>query len=137
MRKKPYEILPHTADLKIRAFGQTREEVFLKMLFGMEESLQPEIKNKEKFKREISISSPDLSALLVDFLSEVLYLTQVNREVYNDIKFSKFTDTQLQAELSGQKVKRFGKDIKAVTYHDLDIHQQEDGTWQATVLFDL
>jgi SHS2 domain-containing protein len=30
-----------------------------------------------------------------------------------------------------------GVHIKGVTYHDLDIHQEKDGTWQATILFDI
>ena len=140
-----YEILEHKADLKIRAFGKTKEELFLNMLSGMEESMKAELKKpKEKTKRQIKIKSLDSSALLVDFLSEVLYLTQVNKEIYNEIKFIKFTDpstssgqAELEAALSGQKVERFGEDIKAVTYHSLDIHQKKDRTWEATVLFDI
>jgi SHS2 domain-containing protein len=30
-----------------------------------------------------------------------------------------------------------GVHIKGVTYHGLDIHQEKDGTWQATILFDI
>ena len=45
-------------------------------------------------------------------------------------------EIEIEGELIGQKVKRFGEDIKAVTHHDLDI-QQEDGIWRATVLFDI
>jgi len=132
-----YEILEHKADLKIRAFGKDKEELFLNMLFGMAESQRAEIKSKKKIKRKIKIESLDSKALLVDFLSEVLYLTQVNKEIYNSIKFKKLTNTELEGELVGQKVERFGEDIKAVTYHGLDIHQGEDGTWEATVLFDI
>jgi len=55
-------------------------------------------------------------------------LTQVNKEIYNKVKFTKFTDTELEAELSGQKVERFGEDIKAVTYHGLEIKQNKDGS---------
>ncbi len=132
---KKYEILEHRADLKIRAFGKTKEELFLNMLLAMTENQRPEIL-PEKVKREIKISSPELSSLLVDFLSEVLYLTQVNKEIYNNVKYKKFTDTEIEAELVGQKVERFGEDIKAVTYHSLDIHQ-ENGIWQAIVLFDV
>ena len=62
-------------------------------------------------------------ALLVDFLSEILYQSQINKEIYNNVKFNKFTITELEAEIFGQKVERFGEDIKAVTYHNLDIHQ--------------
>jgi SHS2 domain-containing protein len=142
---KKYEILEHKADLKIRAFGKTKEELFLNMLKGMISGLRPEILNSEAETQNIEIKSPDLEALLVDFLSEVLYLTQVNKEIYADIKFKKLTDpstgsgqvAELEGELTGQKVERFGEDIKAVTYHDLDIHQKADGTWEVTVLFDI
>ena len=135
---KKFEILPHIADLKIKSFGRTKEELFKNSLLGMIESLKPEIKKRGvKVQRKIKIKSPDLPALLVDFLSEVLYLTQVNREIYKNIKFDKFTDTEIEGELFGKKVKSFGEDIKAATYHSLDIHQKKDGFWEATVLFDI
>ena len=134
MRK--FEILEHKADLKIRAFGKTKEELFLNILKGMMESMKPEgLETGEK--RKIEIKSLDLKSLLVDSLSEALYLSQVNKEVYFEAKFKKFTDSELEGELIGQKVESFGEDIKAVTYHSLDIHQEKDGTWQATVLFDI
>ena len=134
---KPYEILEHKADLKIRAFGKTEEEFFSNMLLGMTESQKPEIKMEQKIKRGIKIKSLNLESLLVDFLSEVLYLTQINKEVYKEARFKKFTDTKIEGELIGQKVERFGEDIKAATYHGLDIHQKEDGIWEGTVLFDI
>jgi SHS2 domain-containing protein len=134
---KKYEVLEHKADLEIRTFGKTKKELFLNMLLAMAKSQKPEIKTSQKVKREIRVKSIDLEALLVDFLNEVLYLTQVNKETYEEVKFQKFTSLELEGELRGFKVERFGEDIKGVTYHDLDIHQKKDGTWQATVLFDI
>jgi len=134
---KKYEILEHKADLKIRAFGRTKEELFLNMLLGMMSALRAQIQNPKSKIRKIKIKSLDLEALLVDFLSEVLYLSQVNKEIYNNVKFSKFTNTELGVELAGQKVERFGEDIKAVTYHSLNIHKRDNGVWEATVLFDI
>jgi SHS2 domain-containing protein len=135
---KKYEILEHTADLKIRVFGKKKEELFLNALFGMEDCLRPELKKtKGKRKRKIIIKSTDLPALLVDFLSEALYLIQFHKEIYNEVKFVKFSDNELKVELFGQRVERFGEDIKAVTYHGLNIKQREDGTWEATLLFDI
>jgi SHS2 domain-containing protein len=132
-----YEILEHKADLKIRAFGKTKKELFKNMLLGMSENQKPKIKDKKKIKREIKIKSLDPSSLLVDFLSKVLYYNQTDGEIYNDVKFTKFTETELKVELSGYKVERIGEDIKAVTYHGLDVKQNEGGSWQATVLFDI
>jgi len=134
---KKFEILEHKADLKIRAFGKTKEELFLNMLLGMVSGLRPKVKSQKSKVKSIQIKSLDLEALLVDFLSEALYFSQVNKEIYRNIKFQKFTDKELEGELIGQKIERFGEDIKAVTYHGLDIHQEKDGIWQATVLFDI
>jgi len=133
---KKFEILPHRADLKIKAFGKDKKELFLNALIAMTKS-QKTKKLKEQIKRKIKINSPDLPALLVDFLSEVLYLSQVNKEVYSGVIFKKFTDREIEGELIGQKVERFGEDIKAVTHHNLDIRQLSDGFWEANVLFDI
>jgi len=136
MRK--FKILEHRADLKIRAFGKTKEELFLNAMLGMEAALRPKIKSQKlKVKTKIRIESEDLTCLLVDFLSEINYLNETNREVYQKIHFEKFSDKEIEAEIFGYKVKSFGLQIKGVTFHDLDIHQREDGTWEATVLFDI
>ena len=105
---------------------------------GMMEVLKPKIKSpKSKIKSKIAVESIDLDSLLVDFLNEVLYLSQVNKEVYNDIKFRKFTDKRLEGELTGNKIELFGEDIKAVTYHGLEIKKNKQGLWEVTVLFDI
>jgi len=135
---KKYEILEHKADLQIRVFGGTKEELFQNALLGMQESMKPEIRKQDKeTKRKIKIKSTDLSALLVDFLSEVLYLSQFQKEIFFDIIFEKLTDEELRGEFVGQRVARFNEDIKAVTHHQLDVHQGQDGIWQATILFDI
>jgi len=131
-----YEILEHKADLKIRVFGKTKKELFLNAVLAMGESLKPNGKSSI-VDRKIKVKSGNLETLLVDFLSEVLYLVQVNKEIYINVEFNKFSDNEIETELSGQKVERFGEDIKAVTYHNLDVRQKEDDNWEATILFDV
>lgn len=132
---KEYKILDHPADVKIQAFGKTKQELFLNVLKGMAEILKP-VPDSKSVSRNIKVESIDLDNLLVDFLSEVLYLSQVNKEVYSDIKFNKFTNTRIEGEVSGNKIESFGEDIKAVTYHGLKI-EQKNGLYQATILFDI
>jgi len=133
---KKYEILEHKADLKIRVFGKNKKEVFNNALLGMFASAKYEGQGRE-VKKEIRISSLDLSSLLVDFLSEVLYFCETHKEIYEKIQFKKFTDQILEGILIGKKLKRIGVQIKGVTYHDLDIHQKKDKTWETTILFDI
>jgi len=131
-----YKIIEHTADLKIRVFGKTKKELFKNAVIGMFEGARYE-KGEEKVKRGFKVSSSDLSLLLVDFLSEVLYLSEVNGEVYEQIQFKKFSDQKAEGILTGKKLKRIGVQIKGVTHHNLDIHQKKDKTWEATILFDI
>jgi SHS2 domain-containing protein len=136
-----YKILDHPADIKVQAFGRTKQELFSNALQGMAEILKPE-KDLQIVNRKIRISSIDLDNLLVDFLSEVLYLSQTNKKIYNDVKFKRFGpsissgQTILEGELFGNKIKSFGEDIKGVTYHGLKI-EKKNGIYQATILFDI
>jgi len=133
---KKYEILEHRADLKIKAFGRDLQELFKNVMTGMFESAKYEGGGRE-IRRKIKISSFDLTSLLVDFLNEALYLSEVNREVYQEIQFKKFNDKNIEGNLLGKKLKSIGLIIKGVTYHGLDIHQKKDKSWQATILFDV
>ena len=148
-----YQILEHTADLRIRVFGRTLEELFGNALAGMMGYLKKISKSQfpisKQIKRVIKISSPDWNALLVDFLSEALTLADINQEVYRQAEFVNFprpvadavqkkeAELFLEARLWGEKIGRFDKDIKAVTYHRLDIRRNKDGFWEATIVFDV
>jgi SHS2 domain-containing protein len=132
-----YKIIEHRADLKIKVFGKTKEELFENAVLAMNDYLQPEIKNSKIIKRKILIKSFDIKTLIVDFLSEILYLIQTKKETYFKTDFKKFNDTEINAFIFGRKVKKFNEDIKAVTYYDLEIKQKEKNLWQATILFDI
>lgn len=133
---KPYQFLSHTADLKIRAWGKTKKELFLNMMRAMEEAKKPEYDFNKPIERIITVNSFDGGTLLADFLNEVNYYNDVKQEGYQDGNFHKFTQNQLRVKLTGYKVKSFNDDIKAVTYHNLEI-KKEKNLWQATVLFDI
>ncbi len=130
-----YEVLSHTADLRIKVYGKDEKELFSNALLAMSESMKPEF-TEEKAKREIEVNSLDKAALLVDFLNEVIYLSQANKEVFFDVEFSEFSETALRAKISGKKARRFGEDIKAATYHNLKIKKKDD-FFEAEVLFDI
>ena len=133
-----YEILEHISDLKIRAFGKTKEELFENVMLGMFEGAKYEKNVKCRMANvKVKVKSINLSLLLVDFLSEVLYLVETKKLVFEKINFKKFTNKEIEATLIGYPLKRIGVQIKGVTYHNLDIHQKKDKTWEATLLFDI
>lgn len=135
-RKIPFKILPHTADVRLQIFGETPQEVFQNALLGIREVLKPIISQEKSQRRRIEIESLDASALLVDFLSEILYLVQTEKEIYEKIELEKLTERELKGWIEGKKIESFGEDIKGVTYHEA-YFQKKDGKWEAMVIFDI
>lgn len=146
--KKDFEILPHTADLKIRVYGKTLKDLFANALIGMFQSICPQadgctiIDNRLKcpelpIKRELTVESINKECLLVDFLSDALYLSDVHNEAYLNVIIHDLDDKKIRATLRGIKVQGFEVvEIKAVTYHDLVIKKVDDG-WQVDIVFDI
>ncbi len=134
---KRFEILEHTADFRIRAFGSSKEVLFKNALAGMAHAQKKDSLNKKTtIRRPIFVESIDLNALLVDFLGEVLSLSDTNQEVYTVVEFKECSDTIIDAELKGIKIDQFDEDIKAVTYHGADI-KEVGGGLEVTIVLDI
>lgn len=86
---------------------------------------------------ELTITSSDSTALLIDFLSEVLTQTHLNKTIYCSSDFISLTPNSLHARIHGKKVNLFGEDIKAVTYHEAEIKKNEKGNYQTIIIFDI
>jgi len=130
-----FEILEHKADIKIMFFGKTKEEVFKNSLLGIKIILNPKFNNKRVL-RQIKIKSIDLSALLIDFLNEIIFMSQKNKEFYNSFEIKKLSDDYIEGILEGKKIERFNEDIKAATYHKSSFVSKND-IWEAVVIFDI
>lgn len=135
---RAHQILSHTADVRLRAEGSTLEELFCAALEGMAEILEARImKHESRIKKNIEIRSSDQTALLVDFLSETLAQSHIEKAVFDAVKFIKLSNEEFEAEISGERVDGFGEDIKAVTYHGAQIIKNDAGNYGVTILFDI
>jgi SHS2 domain-containing protein len=131
-----FELLPHTADVAVRAVGKTQEELFRSLLQGMFTAAEPREADGEIVERPFETDSPDMAALMVDFLNEALALSDINREAYRDVRFSALTGTHAAGVLVGKPVDGFETQIKAATHHDLQI-KTAAAELEATVTFDV
>jgi Uncharacterized conserved protein len=141
---KQYEYLDHTADIKFRAYGKTREEVFENAALAMFNVIIDTKKISGDTAREICLKSPDLESLLVDWLSELLYLFEVDEIVFREFRVEKIREEKgeysITAQALGEKYSLeslpFETEIKAVTYNQLEITKTADG-WKAQVVVDI
>ena len=140
---KEFEILEHTADIGIKAYGKTKREVFINSAKGMFEIIAGENKNpKENFYDKIKLEADNLEGLLFAWLNELLYIGETRLVILNKFRIKELSDFQIKAEVGGTKINppsvKIEKEIKAVTYHRLEIKKDEEsGLWSAQVIFDI
>jgi len=134
-----YKIIEHTADVGIEAYGATIEEAFENAAKGMFAIITNDghIESKQKRKIEIDFDE-DEEILLVDWLTELLYLHDVEGLVFGE--FEVRINKKLVGYAYGEKYDRqkhgYGIEIKAVTYHMLEIKRNKKGV-TIKVLFDI
>jgi SHS2 domain-containing protein len=134
------KMLPHTADIAFELTAETLPRLFRLSLQSLNKLLKPDYApkmNHSKVTEVIELKSPDRTTLLIDFLSEVLTLSQIHKAIFYEFDILRMTDCELSANLSGTKVGLFDEDVKAVTYHEADVNLNEDGDWQTKIIFDI
>ncbi len=133
-----YELIHHTADVRVLVTASSVEELFADAVRGMYAVMRGAInENARAVARTIVVDdSADTTALLVDFLNEVLQRAHVARERFDEIVFTRFEPASLTAELRGVAPAAFEEDVKAVTYHEADVRRAGDG-WTTMLVFDL
>lgn len=132
-----YEFLTHPADLKIRAFGKTLPELFINAVIAMMDFLYNyETDNAEVLHTEtIQVEADTLDNLLINWLAEILCLTDTYHQAYTILRIKQFSAQQIIAEI-GALPSRRKDDIKAVTYSELAIKEKGDG-WEAIFVCDI
>lgn len=140
MLRRNWEILPHTADTRLKVTGKNSPALFQAALLGMNEILKKgacQKTNRLPIQEKISLTSADPTQLLIDFLSEVLARTQINKAIFCQAEFKKLGEKELEATISAATTESFDEDIKGVTYHEAQIKKNEKGELETIVIFDI
>ena len=137
---KTYELIDHTADVGVKAFGKNLSEAFQNIAKGMFDIITDNSEIESVGQYNLELEAPDLEQLLVDWLSELLYLNSARNQVFGffivdlDEKNKKLT-----AKIFGDKFDlskhKIGSEIKAVTYHMLEVRNKRP--YHVQVLFDI
>lgn len=135
-----YEIIPHTADIGIRAYGKDLKELFKNAACGMFDIIADIDGLKSSLSLPIEVSAPNKEELLVAWLGELLYHFYTKQIIFFDFQIEKIDEGSIKATAFGRHVgqnrNRLKTEIKAVTYHELKIEQKEN-TFTANLIFDV
>lgn len=133
-----FEEISHTADIKIRVRAPTLEGLFsetfkalMQIMYGTDRS--------SGVIRNIRVESSDKESLITDFLSEVLFVSEVEGLVFSDASV-RITGMCLTAELIGEPFDPVrhsgGSEVKGISYSGLAITHDANG-YMLDIIFDV
>ena len=135
-----YDFIDHTADVCVKAYGETLAVCFESAAKAMFDIISDESKINDVGEYIIKLKADDIDQLLVDWLSELLFLHSSRNIIFGSFSVElNENKIQLEAHVKGeeidQSIHKIGVEIKAVTYHMLEIHNEKPFSVQ--VLFDI
>jgi SHS2 domain-containing protein len=137
---KRFEILDHTADIGIIVHGENLKALFENAGKGFFHLITDLRKVKRRIERRVNLEGESLDRLMVDWLSELLYLHDVENLLFKEFKVESVGGDGLKATVKGEPfqdgVHVIKTEVKAVTYHQIEV-RQETGGWRAQVILDL
>ena len=129
--------LDHTADVGIVVTASEPAELFRRAALGMARLMREKTGSERSVERVLALRSDSLDLLLVSWLSELLYLDEVDGFVFEDATFVELAEGGLTATVTGRIEPEVPhRQLKGVTYHGLRLEPAADG-WQARVIFDI
>ena len=135
-----FRLLEHTADIGFEAAGHTREEAFVNAARALMELIADTALIEARDPTPIRVEGSNSTDLLVNWLSEILYLHEAERLLFRDFEIDRLTEHSLEATALGERFDptrhRLKSQVKAVTYHQLSLEETGDG-WRAQVYVDI
>ena len=134
-----FELLEHTADIGIRAWGAGLEEVFEQATLGLAEVLGARRPEAAGEPIAVEVAADDPGGLLVDWLDEVLWLREVRQAVVTGVDVERVGDGTAAGSvtLAAGGMGPDGTLVKAVTYHRLRVEPDPGAGWLAEVYLDV
>ena len=138
--KRAFEIVDHTADVGIIAYGADIKELFSNAALALFSLITEPENIEEKLHRDLEIVSEDRDSLLIEWLNELIYLFDAEHILFRRFDIEDLSYNQLKATCYGESFDplrhKIKTGVKAATYHMLKIDKGGSG-YKAQVIFDV
>ncbi len=138
-----YKFLPDVAiaDIAFRAEGKTREGLFENCALALTEAMADLGRIKGAVKKKVVVGGKNDDELLYNFLSELVYIKDVDGLLFRKFIVKFVGSRKLEAECAGDTLENIGRenlnnDVKAITMYLFGI-KKENGEFTATVVVDI
>ncbi|OGP55390.1 MAG: hypothetical protein A2162_11770 [Deltaproteobacteria bacterium RBG_13_52_11b] len=137
---KRYEILDHTADTGLIVHGKDLKSLFENAGEGFFNLITDLKTVRSRVERRVELGGETLERLMVDWLTELLFLHEVELLLFKEFRVESVGEEGLKAVVMGEPFQEgthvIKTEVKAVTHHQIRVQQEQEG-WSAQVIFDL
>ncbi len=127
--------IEHTADWELHVWALELTALLETAAQGMYALSHTELAADPRVSRGFEIAFADSETLLVDFLAELLFFGENEGIAFDDYQLD-FNGGTLKVWASGAPIQAQAKEIKAVTYHGLQIRETARGL-EVNIVFDV
>lgn len=133
---RPYEIIQGDTKTKIQVYGSNLGQLFVNAAKGMFAAMMAGRLdfNGEPFEQELQVKSVDEETLLVDWLSKLQGIADIDNVAISNIEVTAVADNTITARLQGFYIDRFEQELGEILLDDLEIRETPDG-FVTTVTF--
>jgi SHS2 domain-containing protein len=135
---KRFELIEHTADMGLAAYGKTLAEAFANAAYGMFSIIAELDAVKEVESRRIEIKEDDAESLLFEWLNSLLYYFDVEMLLFKRYDIIEFGEGRLAAVCYGEKYDasrhQLKTGVKSATFHMLEVDRAKN---RVQVIFDV
>lgn len=131
----PYQEIQHTADRSVKVWAQDLPSFFAESARAMNAIAGIRLQPGPRTQRSFETNGPDAESLLVAFLSELVFATEMENLGFDEFEV-RLDDDSLQVRMTGAPLLEIEKAIKAVTFHGLQI-RTEGSMVTAEIVFDV
>ena len=135
-----FELVDHTADIGVRVWGPTAEEVFEQAALAMFSLVCDPLDIGELEAVEVALEAESMDLLLAAWLNELLSVFEARQLVLSQFDLLELGERSLRARVSGEPLDTSRHiicgGVKAATLHELSLEQRDDG-WRGFVLLDV
>ncbi|MFH1417956.1 MAG: archease [Planctomycetota bacterium] len=135
-----FELFDHTADVGIRVFAPSMAGLIAPAGEGLYTVIGELAPGGDRSRLRLEHTGDDPAVLLRDYLAELLFQFEDQQRIVVSTDVRTFDEGRLvvEAQLAtvDESVSLYEREVKAITYHALEIAKLEDG-FQATIIVDI
>jgi SHS2 domain-containing protein len=125
-----HSFVEHTSEVELWLEAPTLAALFVQAGKALAELMLGEATGSE------AVTAPDRAALLAAWIDELIFRAEIRKAVFTRFDVARVDEQEIAAEIGGVAEPVLKTAVKAATFHDLRV-AEENGRWVATVVLDV